>query len=172
MVSTLRSAPAFAISDGRQSSCHSLRLTLQKIATALVAVKKERISIYVKGVNAALDKAIGKAVGSVNVPLIDSLSPDNGQPRAVDLLTWYNNAIGGHPQLIDELREIHVSYVTTIESLNAAMAVERATRYQDFMKRPISHNNCQAIHRILKKKPSQMARPVPKDKMDTRSAPR
>ena len=102
-----------------------------------------------------LDKAIDKAVASVNVPLIDSLSPDNGQPRAVDLLTWHNNAIGGHPQLIDELREIHVSYATTIESLNAAMAVERATRYQDFMKRAISHKNGQAIHRILKKKPSQ-----------------
>ena len=47
------------------------------------------------------------------------------------------------------------------------LAAERVENYREFMKRAVSHKNGQMMHRILKKKPSSMTRPVAKDKMDT-----
>ena len=153
-------------SNERQSSCHSLRLTQQKLPNVIVMAKKERMSMYSRGVSVAMDRAVDKAADSVNIPLTDSLKLECDQPKVVDLLTWYSNATCGHPQCIEDLREIHSSYVTASETLSAAMAAERAARYHEFMKRAVSHKNGQAVHRILKKKPNQMARPVSKDKMD------
>ena len=89
-------------SNERQSSCHSLRLTQQKLVSVIVMAKKERMSMYSRGVSVAMDRAVDRAADSVNIPLTDSLKLECDQPKAVDLLTWYSNATRGHPQCIEK----------------------------------------------------------------------
>ena len=68
---------------------------------------------------------------------------------------------------VQALRDIHKKHWHVCESMSVAMSNERAAKYHDFMKRAVSHKGGQAIHRILKKMPDSMARPVSKKRMDT-----
>ena len=60
-----------------------------------------------------------------------------------------------------------MQYCQACDSIANAMGNERASRYHEFMKGAVSHKTGQAIHRILKKMPASMERPVSKSKMDT-----
>ena len=152
-------------SDGRQSTLSSLKLTQQRLATLLVMLKKAKIDYYAYGSEKQIDKFLDKAIINVNIIMATNLGDD--QPLAEEFVEWYNRIRYEGAQSVESLRSYYVSYGIACDKLTAALANERANRYHDFMKSAISHKSGQAIHRVLKKMPVTMSRPVSINRPDT-----
>ena len=78
------------------------------------------------------------------------------------LLNWFTDMARGQGAEVSSLRVLHEKYAEIIRHVENTMASQRVEKYNSFMKRAISHKSGQLIHRILKRMPDTMARPVSK----------